>query len=126
MVASTQHDSKYIPVRGDVVKISFDPQAGKEIWGNPRPALVLSPYEFNRLKGVAIVCPITRTNRGDPFEVEIPEGLDVCGVIRADQVKSLDWQVRKAEFLCSMPPQTVWDTADIVHALIWAVAEESE
>ena len=119
MVAASSYDPEYVPVRGDVVQINFDPQAGREIWGNPRPALVLSPREFNRLKGMAIVCPITRTNRGDPFEVEIPESLDIHGVVRADQVKSLDWKERKATFLCLMPPETVWDTADIVHELLY-------
>ena len=119
MVAATRYDPDYIPVRGDVVNIDFTPQAGREIW-NQRPALVLSPWNFNKQKGMAVVCPITRTNRGGPFEIEIPDGLDVYGVIRADQVKSLDWQARKVIFLCEMPNDTVWDVASIVHAIIWA------
>ena len=118
MVASTQHDSNYIPVRGDVIDINFDPQAGKEIW-DWRPALVLSSWNFNRVKNVAVTCPITRTKRGGRFEVVIPEGLEIHGFIRTDQVKSLDWRARRAIFLCAMPGETLITVSNIVQAIIW-------
>ena len=118
MVASTQYDSNYIPVRGDVIDINFDPQAGKEIW-DWRPALVLSSWNFNRAKNVAVICPITRTKRGSRFEVEIPNGLEIHGFIRTDQIKSLDWRARRAVFLCAMPGETVVAVSNIVQAIIW-------
>ena len=118
MVASTQYDSNYIPVRGDVIDINFDPQAGREIW-DWRPALVLSSWDFNRVKNVAIVCPITRTKRGGRFEIEIPSGLEVQGFIQADQIKSLDWRARRAIFWCAMSLETLISVSNIVQAIIW-------
>ena len=75
----------YLPKRGDVVWITLNPQAGYEQAGR-RPAVILSPTAYNRKVGLAILCPITRQIKGYPFEVLIPEGLDVSGVILADQV----------------------------------------
>ena len=120
MVTPPPYDPEYVPVRGHVVWMDFHPQAGTEIW-DWRPALVLSAGTFNREKNVAVVCPITRTSRGGPFEIEIPSDLDVQvqGVIRTDQVKSLDWRAREARFLCGMPHEMVWEAASIVHAIIW-------
>ena len=119
MVTPPSHDPHYVPKRGHVVWMDFTPQAGGEIW-NWRPALVLSPEKFNKQKKLAVVCPITRTRRStNPFEIEVPEDLYVEGVIRADQVKSLDWQVREARFLCGMPVEVVKQAADIVYAIIW-------
>ena len=118
MVASAQDSSIYIPIRGDVIDINFDPQAGREIW-DWRPALVLSSWNFNRVKNVAIVCPITRTKRGGRFEIEIPSGPEVQGFIQADQVKSLDWRARRAVFWCAMSVETVVTVSNIVQAIIW-------
>jgi mRNA interferase MazF len=96
----------YIPERGDVVWISFDPQAGCEQAGH-RPALVLSPASYNNRVGLMLLCPITNKVKEYPFEVNIPTGLKVTGVILADQIKSLDWLVRNATFICRLPPTTV-------------------
>jgi mRNA interferase MazF len=96
----------YVPDRGDVVWITFNPQAGHEQAGR-RPALVLSPKAYNGKVGLAILCPITTQIKGYPFEVMISEGLPVSGVILSDQVKSLDWKVRKAEFTCKLLTKTV-------------------
>ncbi len=96
----------YIPKRGDVVWISFNPQAGHEQAGR-RPAIVLSPKAYNQKVGLAILCPITNQAKGYPFEVLLPENVDVTGVILSDQVKSLDWRVRKAEFKESLPKEVV-------------------
>jgi len=96
----------YIPERGDVVWVSLNPQAGHEQAGR-RPAVVLSPRAYNGKVGLAIFCPITRQIKGYPFEVLIPAGLSVSGAALSDQVKSLDWRVRQAEFICSLPAETM-------------------
>ena len=96
----------YCPKRGDVVWISFTPQAGHEQAGH-RPALVLSPEAYNRKVGLAILCPITHQIKGYPFEVIIPPGGKASGAVLSDQVKRMDWKARQAAFLCSLPESTV-------------------
>jgi mRNA interferase MazF len=103
----------YVPRRGDIVWLSFDPQAGHEQAGR-RPAFVLSPENYNRKTGLFLACPITSRVKGYPFEVALPDGLAVSGVILVDQIKSLDWKVRKAEFAES----TTHDVSEDVFALI--------
>ncbi|MGD9548628.1 MAG: endoribonuclease MazF [Candidatus Krumholzibacteriia bacterium] len=95
MVAPNR-SSGYIPDRGDIVRIQFNPQAGSEQAGH-RPALVVSPRAYNGKVGLAIFCPLTNHVKGYPFEVEIPEGCKATGAILADQVKSLDWRARHAK-----------------------------
>jgi mRNA interferase MazF len=96
----------YVPTRGEVVWISLHPQVGHEQTGR-RPAVVFSPAAYNGRVGLAILCPITSQRKGYPFEVVIPAGLRVRGVVLADQVKSLDWRARQAEFICALPAETV-------------------
>lgn len=98
--------SAYCPKRGDVVWLSFNPQAGHEQAGH-RPALVLSPESYNRKVGLSLFCPITNQVKGYPFEVQIPDGLQAAGVVLSDQVKSMDWKARGASFLCALPDSTV-------------------
>ena len=88
----------YIPNRGDIVWINMNPQAGHEQAGR-RPAIVLSPFSYNKKVGLALFCPISNQIKGYPFEVSIPKGMKVTGVILSDQVKSLDWKVRQVELL---------------------------
>lgn len=85
----------YVPERGDLVWLQFDPQAGREQAGH-RPALVLSPKPYNRVTRLALMCLITSQAKGYPFEVPLPRDLQVSGVVLADHVKSLDWTARKA------------------------------
>jgi mRNA interferase MazF len=92
----------YVPQRGDVIWVTLNPQAGHEQAGR-RPAVVLSPGAYNGKVGLAILCPITSQVKGYPFEVRIPDGLLVKGVVLADQVKSLDWKARRAEWMCTLP-----------------------
>ena len=92
----------YVPNQGDLIWLTFNPQAGHEQAGR-RPALVLSPASYNGKVGLAILCPITNQEKGYPFEVKIPAGLGVTGVILADQVKSMDWRVRQAEYIAQLP-----------------------
>ena len=106
-----------VPDRGDIVWLTFNPQTGHEQAGR-RPALVLSPVEYNRLVGLAILCPITRQIKGYPFEVVLPEGLDVRGAILSDQVKCLDWRARQAEWLCHVPDATLVEVQHKLAALI--------
>jgi mRNA interferase MazF len=85
----------YVPDRGDIVWLQFNPQAGHEQAGH-RPALVLSPASYNRRSGLMLCCPMTSQRKGYPFEVVIAAETDHESVVLADQVKSLDWKVRKA------------------------------
>ena len=83
------------PERGDLVWLSFSPQAGREQAGR-RPALVLTPGAFNDRVGLAFVCPITSRVKGYPFEVGLGAG-GISGVVLVDQLRSLDWRARQAE-----------------------------
>ena len=96
----------YVPDRGHAVWLTLDPQVGHEQAGR-RPALVLSPASYNGKVGLALLCPITNRAKGYPFEVAIPSGHAVTGVILADQVKSQDWQARRAEFIGALPDAVV-------------------
>lgn len=88
--------SGYVPEKGDLVWLDFDPQTGHEQSGR-RPAFVLSPAKYNGRTGLMLCCPVTTQVKGYPFEVTIEGNAKVKGVILADQVKSLDWQKRNAE-----------------------------
>lgn len=118
MTLSTQYDPNYIPQRGDVVEINFNPQEGVEI-KNRRPALVLSPFAFNHTQEVAIVCPITRTDRSSEFEVEVPEESTVNGFIRSNRFTTLNWKARRAVSWSHLPAETVDTVSDIVEAIVW-------
>ena len=98
--------SEYVPARGDFVWLEFNPRSGHEQAGH-RPALVLSPVEYNRIVGLALFCPATTQVKGYPFEVAIPAGLKIQGVVLSDQVKSLDWKVRKARLIGRASPGLV-------------------
>ena len=107
----------HCPKRGDVVWISFNPQAGHEQAGH-RPALILSPHSYNRKVGLVILCPLTNQIKGYPFEVRIPEGLKASGAVLSDQVKSMDWRARNASLLCHAPEATVREVLNKVGTLL--------
>jgi mRNA interferase MazF len=109
----------WVPDRGDVVWITMNPSAGHEQTGR-RPALVLSPASYNGKVGLAIMCPITSHVKGYPFEVPLPAGLSVEGVVLSDQAKSLDWRSRSAEFAFSLPAES---TAAVLQRLGTLLAE---
>ena len=94
----------YIPDRGHVVWLDFSPQAGHEQAGK-RPAIVVSPIKYNKTLGLALFCPITNQIKGFPFEVLIPEGQSIRGVVLSDQVKNFDWKAREVKFVEKMPAQ---------------------
>jgi mRNA interferase MazF len=95
---------RYVPERGEAVWLTFDPRAGHEQAGR-RPAVVLSPRAYNTRTGLAIFCPVTTQIEGYPFEVVLPGGLPIDGVVLADQVRSLDWHARHASRICDLPAE---------------------
>ena len=107
----------YVPRRGDLVWLHFNPQTGHEQAGR-RPALVLSPERYNARVGLAILCPVTAQEKGYPFEVALPAGGDVAGVILSDQVKSLDWRARRAEHIASLPSRVTEEVLQKLGALL--------
>ena len=106
----------YVPDRGDIVWLQFNPQSGHEQSGK-RPALTLSPKAYNQKVGLAIFCPITNQEKGYPFEVKVG-GSKISGVILADQVKSLDWRKREAEFIVKAPSIVINETIELLKTLI--------
>jgi len=96
---------KYIPNAGDIIWIDFDPQAGRE-QSRRRPALVLSPDIYNKKSSLVLVCPITSMKKQYPFEVEIDSEL-VKGAVLSDQVKSMNWNIRNAEFIEACPSEII-------------------
>lgn len=104
MSKSSKSQEIYIPKKGDILWINFNPQLGREQRGR-RPALVISPNIYNSKVGLILVCPITSKIKGYPFEVELSEELPISGVILSDQVKSLDYQTRQAEYICKLSPE---------------------
>jgi mRNA interferase MazF len=102
-----------LPDRGHLVWVSLDPQAGHEQAGR-RPALVLSPASYNGPVGLALFCPITSHAKGYPFEVPLPAGLGISGVVLADHVKCLDWRARRAEYVGVAPDAVV---AEVIRRL---------
>ena len=112
----------YVPRRGDVVWISLDLQAGHEQRGR-RPALVVSPRAYNQKVGLALLCPITNQVKGYPFEVALPAGLPVSGVVLADQVKSFDWKARQCERMASISNQVVVQVLRRLNTLLSQPAE---
>ncbi|MBC7673134.1 MAG: endoribonuclease MazF [Polaromonas sp.] len=107
----------YVPDRGDAIWLEFNPEAGHEQAGR-RPALVLSPKAYNQKTGLALVCPIASQVKGYPFEVSIPAGLKVGGVVLADQLKSVDWGARRAAFIDTVPPAVVTKVSTLVQSLV--------
>jgi mRNA interferase MazF len=98
----------YIPDRGDIVFLNFDPTKGHEQRGH-RPALVLSPLSYNRKTSLALFMPITNKQKGYPFEVVLPAELKTQGVVLADQLKCLDWKDRSIEFV-EVAPESLIET----------------
>jgi mRNA interferase MazF len=107
--------NRYIPAPGDLVWLEFDPQAGHEQAGH-RPALVISHRDYNRKTGLGLFCPVTSKEKGYPFEVRLV-GLSIQGVVLADQVKSLDWQTRKARLIEKVPLAILEEARAKVHVL---------
>ncbi|MES0489865.1 MAG: endoribonuclease MazF [Leptospirales bacterium] len=106
----------YIPQRGDIVWLDFDPQTGHEQKGK-RPAIVLSPKEYNEKTGLALFCPITSKIKNYPFEVKIDGEIE--GVILSDQIKSLDWRKRKANYITRVSKKIITEVQENNHMLLF-------
>jgi mRNA interferase MazF len=96
----------HIPDTGDLIWLSFTPQAGREQAGG-RPGLVLTPRSYNAKVGLCLVCPVTQHAKGYPFEVALPDGLPVQGVVLSDHIKSTDWQERGGDYIANAPANVV-------------------
>ena len=107
----------FAPDRGDLVWINFTPQAGHEM-KDSHPALVLSPKSYNAKAGLALFCPITSQIKGYPFEVALPKGLEIYGVILADQIKSLDWRARKVRRAGKVSAEVLSEVLEKAQALL--------
>jgi mRNA interferase MazF len=107
----------YVPDAGDLVWLTFDPQAGHEHRGR-RPALILSPRVYNSRARLAIACPITSHVKGYPFEVPLPAGGEIVGVILADHVKNIDWQARRVVFEGKAPSEILTDVRERLRVLL--------
>jgi len=110
--------AQYIPERGDLISVTFDPQSGHEQKGR-RPALVISHYLFNKHTGLAIVCPITSAARGFPFHVAVTDSPKVTGFVMVEQVKSLDFHARSARRIARAPQPVLDEVLSILDACIY-------
>ncbi len=109
--------SPFIPARGSIIDIDFDPQAGSE-QARRRPAIVLTDSSYNMAVGLCLVCPIISQQKGYPFEIPLPSGLAAEGAILADHLKSLDWRARNARHLCDAPAEVLETVLDVVADLL--------
>ena len=108
---------RYVPKKGDLITLSFDPQAGHE-QKRRRPALVVSDDLFNRHTGLAIVCPITNTDLGFPFHLAVPAASLLTGFVMVELVKSVDYTTRRAKFIHRAPTDFVQNVLDLLDACI--------
>lgn len=109
--------ARYVPKKGDFITLSFDPQTGHEQKGR-RPALVVSNDLFNRHTGLAIVCPVTNTDRSYPFHLPIPSNSSLTGFVMVEQVKSVDFAMRRAKFVQRAADQFVENVLDLIDTCI--------
>lgn len=107
----------YVPSRGDIVYLDFDPTKGHKQKGH-RPAFVISPSAYNEKSFLALFMPITKHQKGYPFEVLLPSGLKTHGVILIDQIKCLDWKVRSVQFVESVPEAVIEEVQARIEPLI--------
>lgn len=107
----------YIPSRGDIVRLDFDPTLGREQAGY-RPALIVTTQAFNRSTRLALACPITSKVKGFNLEVVLPAGLVTSGAILAFQVKTIDWYERQIKYVESLPQETIDEVLSKLQVLI--------
>jgi mRNA interferase MazF len=108
----------YIPQKGDFVTVTFDPQSGHEQKGR-RPALVISNTLFNEHTGLAIVCPLTSTERGFPFHVAVGNDPAISGFVMVEQVKSIDFRARKVKRVGRASDDVLEEVLAILDACIY-------
>lgn len=108
---------KYVPKRGDIVWLDFNPKSGHEQKGI-RPAITISPHSYNQKTGLALFCPITSQKKGYPFEVDVKGCPKIAGIVIVDQIKSLDWQIRNAVYICKANKITIDKITNLIELLI--------
>ena len=108
----------YAPAKGDLIAVTFDPQAGHEQKGR-RPALVISNDSFNQRTGLAIVCPVTNTKRNVPFHVALPPESTVTGFVMVEQVKAIDFRARQAQFIETAPEAVLNEALSLLDACVY-------
>jgi mRNA interferase MazF len=106
----------YTPDRGDIVWLNFTPQAGNEQKGK-RPAIILSPKEYNKKTGLAVCCPITSNIKGYPFEV-IVNGKKIDGAVLSDHLKNLDWKARDIKYIEKAHTEVLNEVVEKISVLI--------
>lgn len=109
-------NNTYVPDRGDIVWLNFDPQAGHEQKGN-HPAIVISPKAYNQKTGLALFCPVTSKVKNYPFEIQIAG--NISGVILSDQIKSLDWKKRDAQYITKADQHIIKELQENLQLLIF-------
>ena len=109
---------RYVPRKGDFVALTFDPQSGHEQRGR-RPALAVSNDLFNQRTGLALVCPITNTDRKVPFHLKVPSHCELTGFVMVDQVKSVDFQTRQAAFIARAPAALLAEVLAVLDAIVY-------
>jgi mRNA interferase MazF len=109
---------KYIPSKGDIITLSFDPQAGHEQKGR-RPALIISNTLFNQKTGLAVVCPITNKDRKFPLHVEIKKAVNIKGFVMAEHIKSVDYNSRKARFIEGASSELLGEVLAIIDTCLY-------
>ena len=107
----------YIPGKGDIIRLNFDPTLGREQAGY-RPALIVTERQFNQSTRLALVCPITSKVKGFNLEVLIPDGLITTGAILTFQVKTIDWLERQVKYVESLPAETMAEVVAKLQTLI--------
>src|SRR5260370_6105735 len=114
----------YVPDVGEFVWLNFMPQAGREQAGR-RPALVLSPRTYNDKASLAVVCPITSRAQGYPFDVALPKGLMIAGVVLADHLKSVDWREGRGEQRAAVSTCAPVTNSATPSSLLWFASKPS-
>ena len=109
---------KYIPNRGDIVWLDFNPRTGREQAGH-RPAIVVSPKQFNSLSSLLFVCPITSKIKGFSFEVSLPEEMQTQGVVLIHHLRSVDWKIRGIKFIEQAPISVIEEIQAKLEPLIF-------
>jgi mRNA interferase MazF len=110
----------YLPDRGDIVWLDFNPRTGKEQSGH-RPAIIVSPQQFNALSSLAFVCPITSKVKGFSFEVVLSKELNTQGVVLIHHLKSVDWKTRKVKFIEKAPLSVIEEISAKLKPLIFCL-----
>lgn len=107
---------QYVPGRGEIIRFEINPD--ETVTKEKKTALVISPKSYNEKTGLVIICPVKTKVKGYPFEVIIPEDLKVSGIILSDQVKSINWKIRKADYVCKLPEEKLSEVLSKIHTLI--------